>query len=79
MIRENVNLADPEAVKLYVKRNSKWSNCHKNLAVFTYNEYAKMKNIQCEKGHLLGAIGLISISYSILREEWKEPKILKTL
>jgi integrase len=46
MIKENVNLADPEAVRLYIKRNNKWSNGHKNLAVFTYNECAKMKNIQ---------------------------------
>ncbi len=29
MIRENVNLADPETVKLYIKRNNKWSNGHK--------------------------------------------------
>jgi integrase len=46
MIRENVNLADPDTVKLYIKRNNKWSNGHKTLAVYTYNEYAKMKGIQ---------------------------------
>jgi len=46
MIKEGVNLADPETVKLYISRNKKWSNGHKILAVYAYNEYAKMKEIQ---------------------------------
>ena len=46
MIRNNVNLADPEAVKLFIARNKNWSNGHKILAVYAYNEYAKMENIQ---------------------------------
>jgi hypothetical protein len=46
MIKDNIKLADPEAVKLYIKRDNKWSNGHKILAVFAYNEYAKMKGIQ---------------------------------
>jgi hypothetical protein len=40
MMKENVNLADPEGVKLYIKRNSKWSNGHKNLAVYADAEKA---------------------------------------
>jgi hypothetical protein len=46
MIRENVNLADPEAAKLYIARNKKWSNGHKQIAVYAYDEYAKMEKIE---------------------------------
>jgi integrase len=46
MIKDNVNLNDPEAVKLYIAKKHTWSNGHKIIAVYTYNEYAKMKNIQ---------------------------------
>ena len=46
MIRNNINLADPEQVKLFIARNKNWSNGHKILAVYAYNEYAKMENIQ---------------------------------
>ncbi len=46
MTRNNVNLADPEQVKLFIARNKNWSNGHKILAVYAYNEYAKMENIQ---------------------------------
>jgi integrase len=45
MLNDNVNLDDPETVKLYISRKQTWSNGHKILAVYTYNEYAKMKNI----------------------------------
>jgi integrase len=46
MLRDNVNLSDPEAVKLYIARKQTWSNGHRILAVYSYNEYAKMKRIQ---------------------------------
>jgi hypothetical protein len=46
MLNDDVNLGDPEAVKLYIARKQTWSNGHKILAVYTYNEYAKMKGIQ---------------------------------
>jgi len=46
MLKDNVNLNDPEAVKLYIARKKSWSNGHKILAAYTYNEYAKMKNIR---------------------------------
>jgi integrase len=46
MLNENVNLSDPEAVKLYIARKQTWSSGHKILAVYTYNEYTKMKGIQ---------------------------------
>ena len=46
MMNNNVNLNDPEAVKLFIARKQSWSNGHKILAVYTYNEYAKMKGIQ---------------------------------
>jgi hypothetical protein len=45
MIRNNVNLADPEQVKLFIARNKNWSNGHKILAVYAHNEYAKMEQI----------------------------------
>jgi integrase len=46
MLKDNVNLAYPEQVKLYIARKQTWSNGHKILAVYTYNEYAKMKGIE---------------------------------
>ena len=46
MLRDNVNLADPEQIKLYIARKQTWNNGHKILAVYAYNEYAKMKAIQ---------------------------------
>jgi len=49
MLKDNVNLADPEQVKLYIARKQTWNNGHKILAVYTYDEYAKMKGIQWTK------------------------------
>jgi integrase len=46
MLNDSVNLADPEAVKLYIARKPTWSNGHKILATYAYNEYARMKGIQ---------------------------------
>lgn len=46
MINNNVNLADPEAVKLFIAQRKSWSSGHKQLAVYAYNEYAKMEKIQ---------------------------------
>jgi hypothetical protein len=39
-------LNDPEAVKLFIARNPTWSNGHRILAAYAYNEYAEMKNIE---------------------------------
>jgi len=46
MLRNNINLDDPEQVKLFIATNEKWSNGHKSQAVYAYNTYAKMKSIQ---------------------------------
>lgn len=44
--RNNVNLADPENVKLFIARRKEWSNGHKQIAVHAYGQYCKMQNIQ---------------------------------
>jgi len=49
MLKDNVDLNNPEAVKLYIARKQTWSNGHKILAVYTYDEYAKMKGITWTK------------------------------
>jgi integrase len=46
MLNNNVNLEHPEDVRLFIARRQSWSNGHRILAVYAYNEYAKMKNIQ---------------------------------
>lgn len=46
MINNNVNLADSEAVKLFIAQRKSWSSGHKQLTVHAYNEYAKMEKIQ---------------------------------
>lgn len=48
MTRNNVNLSDPEEVKLFVARNKNWSNGHKIIAVYAYNDYTKMLGIKWE-------------------------------
>jgi integrase/recombinase XerD len=45
MVKNNVNLKDPEEVKLYIARRKEWSDRHKILAVYAYNDYARMENI----------------------------------
>jgi len=45
MAKNNVSLNDPEQVKLYIARRKEWSDGHKILAVYAYNDYAKMENI----------------------------------
>jgi hypothetical protein len=46
MRNNNVNLQDPEAVKLFIAQRKSWSNGHKQIAVYAYNEYTKMEKIQ---------------------------------
>jgi integrase/recombinase XerD len=46
MNKNNIDLSDPEAVKLFIATRESWSNGHKQIAVYAYNEYAKMQNIQ---------------------------------
>jgi integrase len=46
MARNNVDLSNPEEVKLFVARRKEWSSGHKMLAVYAYNEYAKMNGIK---------------------------------
>ena len=48
MTRSNIDLSDPEEVKLFIARNKNWSNGHKISAVYSYNDYAKMKGIKWE-------------------------------
>jgi len=48
MLRNNVNLSNPEEVKLFIARNKNWSNGHKISAVYAYNDYAKMLGIKWE-------------------------------
>ncbi|MCW3994490.1 MAG: tyrosine-type recombinase/integrase [Candidatus Bathyarchaeota archaeon] len=46
MSKNNVNLDDPEAVKLFIARRETWSNGHRQIAVYAYDHYAKMMKIQ---------------------------------
>jgi len=46
MINNNVNLNDPEAVKLFIAKRQSWSNGQKQVAVYAYDEYAKMEKIE---------------------------------
>jgi integrase len=46
MHKNNVNLNDPETVKLFIANRETWSNGHKQIAVYAYDHYAKMINIQ---------------------------------
>lgn len=48
ILRNNVNLSNPEEVKLFIARNKNWSNGHKILAVYAYNDYTKMLGIKWE-------------------------------
>jgi integrase len=48
MLKNNVDLSNPEEVKLFIARNKNWSNGHKILAVYAYNDYAKMLGIRWE-------------------------------
>jgi hypothetical protein len=45
MNKNGVSLSDPEAVKLFIATRESWSNGHKQIAVFAYNEFTKMENI----------------------------------
>jgi integrase/recombinase XerD len=46
MTKNNVNLADAEAVKLFIATRKEWSNGHKQIAVSAYTAYAKMEKIE---------------------------------
>ena len=46
MAKNNVNLQSPDEVMLFVARRKEWSKGHKQLAIYAYNEYTKMKGIQ---------------------------------
>jgi integrase/recombinase XerD len=48
MLRDKVNLENPEEVKLYIARRKQWSTGHKIIACYAYNDYAKMRRIQWE-------------------------------
>ena len=45
MLNNNVNLNNPEEVKLFIAKRKTWSNGHKTIAVYAYDNYAKMKGI----------------------------------
>jgi len=46
MAKNNVNLADPEAVKLFIAKRKEWSNGHKQIVVSAYTAYARMERIE---------------------------------
>lgn len=46
MERNNVDLNDVEAVKLFIATRNEWSNGHKQIAVYAYTHYAEMKGIE---------------------------------
>lgn len=46
MAKNNVNLSDPEAVQLFIATRKEWSSGHKQIAVYAYDQYAKMQKIQ---------------------------------
>lgn len=48
MLHNNVDLANPEDAKLFIARNKNWSNGHKIIGVYAYNDYAKMLGIKWE-------------------------------
>ena len=48
MIKHNVELDNPEAIKLFIALRKEWSNGHKQIAVHAYNNYAKMRKIEWE-------------------------------
>ena len=46
MLRHNVNLNEPDQVQIFIHNRKEWSNGHKNIAMYAYDEYCKMKGIQ---------------------------------
>jgi integrase len=46
MTKNNINLNNPEDVKMFIARRETWSNGHKQVAVYAYHQYTKMMNIQ---------------------------------
>jgi len=46
MAKNNVSLADPKAVKLFIALRKEWSNGHKQIAVSAYTMYAEMLKIE---------------------------------
>ncbi len=48
MLRDEVNLEDPKEAKLYIARRKQWSNGHKIIACYAYNDYTKMRGILWE-------------------------------
>jgi integrase len=46
MLKHNVDLDNPEAVKLFIALREEWCNGHKQIAVYAYDQYAQMKQIE---------------------------------
>jgi integrase len=46
MLKQGVNLLDPEAVKLFIAKRESWSNGHKQIAVHAYDGFAEMLSIK---------------------------------
>jgi len=46
MIRENVNLLDPEAVKLFIKKYKSWRDGHKIFAFCAYSDFSKIMKLE---------------------------------
>jgi integrase len=49
MLKSNVNLDNPEDVKLFIANRKTWSNGHKINVVYAYDEYAQMKGLTWTK------------------------------
>jgi integrase len=46
MLKHNVDLDNPEAVKLFIALREEWCNGHKQIAVHAYKQYAEMRKIE---------------------------------
>ena len=46
LMSRNVNLDNPEEVKLFIAMREEWCDGHKQIAVYAYDQYAQMKQIE---------------------------------
>jgi len=70
MLRNNVNLSNAEEVKLFIAKNKNWSNGHKIIAVYAYNDYAKIAHCFLEIMPLIHP-AVIKMAYSNVKEKSK--------
>jgi integrase len=46
LMSRNVDLDNPEEVRLFIAMRKEWGNGHKQIAVYAYNQYAQMRKIE---------------------------------